>query len=120
MVQKLPMDWTERIFERLKCIFKEKWAETYEKNPGRKALYLEMWSTGLSGLTAKEIQRALLTFELSASHLPPTVMEFHHCAKGHIVLPRRKEEDMRGITTQVAKHHLQEIKTSLLRKTHIS
>lgn len=113
MANKLPREWVERIFERLKCTFKEKWTDFYEKHPGRKDLYLEMWSTGLSGLSAKEIQRALLIFELSDLYSPPTVMEFFHCARGHTTPPRKESSSDFGITSQVAKENIRAIQAGL-------
>lgn len=117
----LPLNWTERIFERLKWIFKEKWSDLYERNAVRRGLYLQQWSSGLSGLTAIEIQRAISTCELSFIHFPPTVVEFYHYAKKNINPPPRPKVDLvdLGSSPLVAKKYIQSIKNTLKPTFHV-
>jgi hypothetical protein len=112
-MQKLPMPWVERIFERLECTYKTKWTEIYGKR-NRKDLYLNQWSTGLAGLTALEIQRALTMCECSSNGYPPTVVEFYHLAKGLKILPRNQMDvPITHENREIAKQYLSEIKSKI-------
>lgn len=109
-MEKLPVAWVERIFERLQCVYKENWIV----DERRKHLLLTQWCTGLSGLTGPEIQKAIAMCECSDRTMPPTVIEFYHYAKGIRVLPRRKLTGLESIgSKEVGKKFLQEIRAKL-------
>lgn len=78
---KLPLEWVDRIFMRLESIYGDKWKELLP-NEGKKQLYQKIWSTGLSGLKATEIQKALDACRSGDKYYPPTHIEFYHYAKG--------------------------------------
>lgn len=115
-MDKLNMDWTNRIFERLKIIFKEKWSERYERTPSMKALYLSQWSSGLSGLSAPEIKKAITILECFTPPHVPSVIEFYHYAKGNIGAHRKKESRFQDASQpEVAHQYLSDIKNKLKR-----
>jgi hypothetical protein len=112
-MEKLPLPWVERIFERLECAYKTKWTDLLG-NEKRRNIHLVQWSTGLAGLSAQEIQRALTMCECSLRDCPPTVVEFWHIAKGLKFLKRAAYElPMTEENREIAKHYLSEIKSKI-------
>jgi len=115
-MDKLKREWVERIFERLECVYKERWAVKYN-DPNIRELLVTQWSSGLAGLSSTEIRRALTMCELYPYDTIPTVIEFYHYAKGyrqpskvqppHYLAPERK---------QLAQGYMDEIKSKLGRK----
>lgn len=111
-MEKLRKDWVERIFERLECVYKERWRERVSESA--KELMIMQWSSGLAGLSANEIKRGIALCECYPYDAPPTVIEFYHYAKGcrrpapikppHYINPARKE---------VAMGYMNEIKSKL-------
>lgn len=99
-MEKLPREWVERIFERLECVYKERWAIKYN-DPAIRDLLITQWSSGLAGLSSNEIRKALAICERYPYDAIPTVIEFYHYAKGyrqpspipppHYLAPERKE-----------------------------
>ncbi len=112
---KLPMEWVDRIFDRMSCIYKDRWTKLYgdERNA---SLYKTIWSSGLSGLSVNEIKKALSMCEAYPYAQVPTHIEFYHYAKG-IRVPSKsgrlaKNEPVAG-NPEIAKQHLAQIKTIL-------
>ena len=113
-MEKLSSAWTERIFERLKWIFKDRWTKAYERSDAQKILFLGQWSTGLSGLTANEIRRAITILECYPHRDIPTVIEFYHYAKGNIKPMKPKPERFPDhASKETAKIFLKEIRARL-------
>lgn len=112
VLEKLPTEWVERIFERLAEIYGEPWTRHYV-NPEKKSLNVTMWSTGLAGLTIDQIKSALALLRHSPGLFPPTVIEFYHYAKG-IRKPYRYQPKIRkGGSTEIASGYINEIKNKL-------
>lgn len=112
----LPMDWVERIFQRLEAIYKEQWIKSIGR-PDLKDLYLTQWSSGLVGLTVNEIKRALAVCEYNAKHDMPNVVEFFHYAKGRPYQGYVRKLDQKPPNKELAKHHLDKIKSFLTKKS---
>ncbi len=112
-MEKLRRDWVERIFERLECVYKERWATRYN-DANLKELLVTQWSSGLAGLSPNEISKALTMCERFPYDTIPTVIEFYHYAKGyrrpapiqppHYLDPEKKER---------AKGYMNEIRSKL-------
>lgn len=109
---KLPLDWVERIFDRLYTIYGERWID-FHGNPKRKDLSLSQWSTGLSGLTPEEIKKALSMCETFPHADIPTVVEFYHYAKGIRVITKPKPIEQNLGNKEVAKIYMDTIKSKL-------
>lgn len=116
MIEKLPIPWVERIFERLECIYKEKWRKSYG-DPKIKDIAILQWSAALTGLNAKEIQKAITTCECYMDYEVPTFMEFFDYAKGKRAIPNRRPNPMAFFKTDEQKKHgekyINEIKAKL-------
>ena len=111
-IRKLPPEWIDRIFERLQCIYKEKWTSMFG-SPEKERLAKIMWSSGLTGLSAEEIKKALAACECFPHYHPPVWTDFYHYAKGFKTPPRRKEELTPMGDPEIAKKYLQSIKKGL-------
>lgn len=112
-MDKMPTEWVERIFERLACIYKERWTSLLGSD-GRKNLLIAQWCTGLAGLSAEQIKRALTNCEFSGEFMPPTVMDFYHLAKGNKILKRNANDvPMTVSNREVAKLYLTEIRNKI-------
>lgn len=118
---KLPMEWVERIFERMECIYKDRWTSLVG-NEGRKSILKTMWSTGLSGLDAHAIKKALSMCESFPHASIPTHIEFYHYAKGIRTPVRTSSVKYQSPNApqpgnpEVAKEHLAKIREQLSSK----
>lgn len=112
---KLPREWVERIFMRLKSIYGDAWIEYHEKTPTDKELALTMWCTGLYGLTPEEIRQAISMCSSSDKRYLPTVLDFYHYAKNTQSTSSMKTSPSsnKTATPEMAKTFLQEIRHKL-------
>ena len=112
MIAKLPMEWIDRLFDRLEAIYQDKW-RAYYSNPQKISLYKSIWSTGLSGLTPEEIRNALA--KCYSNTTLPNPITFYHMAKNLGLVPKPKEEKItwkRG-SEEIAKTYLDAMKKEL-------
>lgn len=81
----LPEKWVDRIFEMLHEMYGEKWIKQYGiPGDSREKYFRETWRTGLYGLNATEIKKALYICRSCNLESVPTPMQFFHYAKGHV------------------------------------
>jgi len=116
---RLPMEWVERIFERMECIYKNRWLE-FVGNENQQLILKTIWSTGLSGLDAIAIKKALSMCESFPHASIPTHIEFYHYAKGirYIKVPSHSLHHPMSLNekksdSELAKKYLSDIKQKL-------
>lgn len=110
--EKLSLDWVKRIFERLSVIYNDRWISSYG-NPKTQDIYLSQWASGLSGLNADEIKKALAMCQAFSYANVPSVVEFYHYAKGirEISKPRPSFQDKSN--KEISKRYIDQIKSNL-------
>lgn len=109
---RFPIDLTMLLFERLESIYKDRWIASYG-NPKHKDIYINQWSTGLSGLTFDEIKKALDICRYNENESIPHVVEFYHYAKGIKYIRPKKSNLSIKINKDFGKSQLNSIRNSL-------
>jgi hypothetical protein len=112
---KIPIEWIERIFERMEQIYGDKWISHIGKHD-RQRILKSIWSVALTGCNGHEIKRAIDICEAFPYSGIPTHVEFYHYAKG-IRKPghMRPPIESKG-SYEVAKKYLDQIKNKLIIK----
>ncbi len=114
-MEKLPDIWIDRIFERLYEIYKDRWSY-YVGTPAYEDRLKRMWSTGLAGLHADQIRRALFLCANYPYADTPTHIEFYHYAMGSKQLSSKRppfKERASPESQMIAGEHLAEIRKKL-------
>lgn len=114
-MEKLSLEYVNRIFQRLEEIYKEAWTETH-KNQILKDSHIVMWQSALAGVTVDEIKKALELCEKSDRTFPPHAIEFWQYAKGHTrprIRPPNNDELFHKRSPEIALEHLEAIKIRL-------
>lgn len=118
---KLPEQWVKRLFDVLSDIYKERWNEIYS-NPNKNSLYLDQWSTALSGLTPEEIKLGIYYCRNRPHSDVPNCIQFYHYCKGIRYPDFVKAENYgwKSSKSSVAKNYLSKIKSNLEGKACIN
>ena len=76
--EKLPVEWIQALFTKLKAIWGEKWTKNISDDV--LAIAIEEWRESLAGLTGEDIKYAL-NIARNQLEWPPSIAEFRNLAK---------------------------------------
>ena len=86
---KLPLEWIDRIFQRLTDIYGSRFTTRFAKS-----FYVDIektrWQSGLYGVSAEEIKHVLNLCQTSMIKDAPNLIEFYHYCKGIKKPPEKK------------------------------
>lgn len=113
-MEKIPMEWVDKLFLCLKEFYGEKFSFKDEKT---ESLAKVVWQSALVGLSYDEIKRALIFCKWQAKHrpsiTPPHQMEFFRYAKEVQQFEAKSPQKEERCDPEVAKAHLAQIRQSL-------
>lgn len=117
--KKLPESWVKRLFEVLSTIYEERWSNLY-RNKKREDIYIDQWSTALSGLSPEEIKLGIYRCQCYPYGDIPNCIEFYHYAKGIKEPSSKKSTHISVSISPIANNHIKQIKDSLRSKSATS
>jgi hypothetical protein len=79
---KLPIEWIDRIFQRLTDIYGVKFTSKFS-HPDKVDIEKARWRSGLYGLNSQEIKKVLNLCLNNEIREPPNVIEFYHYGKNY-------------------------------------
>lgn len=110
-MERIPMEWVDKIFDYMTSFFEETWTIPLEK-PGRLSIAKKQWHTGLIGLTKDEIKKGLAICKCMAKNAqqPPNVIEFYYYSKGVRLPPAPAKKIDAPVNKELAKNSIEELK----------
>ncbi len=119
-MDKVEMEWVEKIFDYMNNFFKEAWDKNF-KTARDLDIAKQIWQTGLTGLNKEEIKKGLAIARGMATNKlpPPNVIEFYHFCKGIRLPSKPKKEENFPRDSVLAKRSL-DLMRNRVKGTHIS
>lgn len=97
----LQKEWVERIFQRLKEIYGQRWIE-YCGDVYRTNLLIILWSNALTGSSPEEIKYAINMCKNNSSSPIPTPIEFYYYGKKEVYPYRVKKLENNAVNKAIA------------------
>lgn len=112
-MEKIPMEWVDRIFELMMEFFQDRWENQFKNYDNQINAYKAQWRNGLIGLSKDEIKVGLKISKRMAiqDQKPPHVLDFYYYSKGTKQPPPPFNKDLLAINSKLAKNALEQLKT---------